>query len=82
MNEQIFSSRRDLLKASATVGVAACATPLILGSAAAQSAPATAIFHKDSRHSPKLVRLGTLDSGIDLMRQRGPLNVTIRRVGQ
>lgn len=41
-----------------------------------------AIFHKDFRRSPRLVRLGTLDSGIELMRQRGPLKVTIRKYGQ
>lgn len=41
-----------------------------------------AIFHKDFRRSPGLVRLGTLDSGIELMRQPGPLPVTIRRAEQ
>lgn len=41
-----------------------------------------AIFHRDFRRSPKLVRLGTLDSGIELMRQDGPLEVTIRLSGQ
>lgn len=40
-----------------------------------------AIFHKDFDHSPGLVRLGRLDSGVDAMRQRGPLQVTIRRAG-
>lgn len=41
-----------------------------------------AIFHKDFRHSPKLVRLGTLDSGLELIRQRGAVKVTIRQFGQ
>ena len=41
MNEQISSRRRSLLKASATVGAAMCATPLMMGAAAAQQATAT-----------------------------------------
>lgn len=39
-----------------------------------------AIFHKDFRHSSSLVKLGTLDSGVDLMRRPGPLKATIRKV--
>lgn len=62
MNEQISSSRRDLLKASATVGVAACATPLILGSAAAQSAPATA-SGRNAMNLPTITKRRTLGSG-------------------
>lgn len=62
MNEEIFSSRRDLLKASATVGVAACATPLILGSAAAQSAPATA-SGSNAMNLPTITKHRTLGSG-------------------
>ncbi len=41
-----------------------------------------AIFHKDFRRSPRLVRLGVLDSGIELIRLRGPLKITIRKSGQ
>lgn len=38
-----------------------------------------AIFHKGFGHASGLVKLGSLDSGIDLMRQKGNLEVTIRR---
>ena len=37
-----------------------------------------AIFYKDFPRAPGLVKLGTLDSGIDIMRKKGPLRVTIR----
>ena len=37
-----------------------------------------AIFHKSFRHSAGLVKLGTLDNGVELMRSPGPLDVTIR----
>jgi hypothetical protein len=36
-----------------------------------------AIFHKDFGYSKGLVKLGYLDSGIELLRRRGPLNVVI-----
>lgn len=41
MNEQISSRRRDLLKASATVGAAVCATPLMVGATTVQQATVT-----------------------------------------
>ena len=41
-----------------------------------------AIFHKAFRHSSGLVKLGTLDSGVGIMRRPGPLKVTIRKVAQ
>lgn len=37
-----------------------------------------AIFQKDFRHSSGLVILGHLDSGLNLMQQSGPIEVTIR----
>jgi len=39
-----------------------------------------AIFHKDFRYSSGLVKLGTLDSGIELMRRPGSFKATIRRL--
>jgi len=38
-----------------------------------------AIFHEDFRYSIGLVRLGVLDSGVEIMRRPGPLKVTIRK---
>ncbi|MFD2837776.1 cyclophilin-like fold protein [Azotobacter vinelandii] len=39
-----------------------------------------AIFHKNFRYSSGLVKLGTLDLGIELLRRPGPCKVTIRRL--
>lgn len=39
-----------------------------------------AIFHKDFRYSSGLVKLGKLDSGIELMRRPGAFKVTIRKL--
>ena len=41
-----------------------------------------AIFHKDFRHSNGLVKLGGLDSGIEIIRRPGPFKVTIPKVEQ
>lgn len=38
-----------------------------------------AIFHKDFGRASGLVKLGSLDSGLDLMRKSGPIDVTIRQ---
>lgn len=37
-----------------------------------------AIFHKSFGHASGLVKLGSLDSGVDLMRKAGAFDVTIR----
>ncbi len=39
-----------------------------------------AIFYRDFGYSKGLVRLGRIDSGIELMAQPGPVQVTIERV--
>jgi aryl-alcohol dehydrogenase-like predicted oxidoreductase len=62
MNEQISSSRRDLLKASATVGAAVCATPLMMGAAAAQQATAMSLG-SNTIDLPKITQRRTLGSG-------------------
>jgi len=37
-----------------------------------------AIFYQDFRHAAGLVKLGSLDTGVEIMRKKGPLEVTIR----
>ncbi|KFZ38557.1 hypothetical protein HR45_03800 [Shewanella mangrovi] len=37
-----------------------------------------AIFHKSFGHASGLVKLGTLDSGVELMKKSGAFDVTIR----
>ena len=39
-----------------------------------------AIFHKPFGHANGLIKLGHLDSGIELMRKSGPVKVTIKRL--
>jgi len=39
-----------------------------------------AIFHKNFRYSSDLVRLGTLDSGSELLRRPGSYEATIRKL--
>ena len=39
-----------------------------------------AIFHKDFRYSDGLIRLGTIDAGVEALRQPGPIRATIERV--
>jgi hypothetical protein len=39
-----------------------------------------AVFHRDFRHSAGLVKLGRVDSGLDVMRKQGPVKVTIELV--
>jgi hypothetical protein len=39
-----------------------------------------AIFHKSFRYSEGLIKLGTIDSGLEALRQPGPLRVTIERI--
>jgi hypothetical protein len=41
-----------------------------------------ALFHKDFRYSEGLVRLGRIDSGIEALRRKGPLKVTIEIAGE
>lgn len=41
-----------------------------------------AIFYKDFRHAAGLIKFGTLDSGVDIMRKKGPFKVTIRHAAQ
>lgn len=41
-----------------------------------------AIFYKDFRHASGLVKLGSLDSGVEIMRRPGPLKVIIRKATQ
>lgn len=62
MNEQISSSRRDLLKASATVGATVCATPLMMGSALAQQATTTSSGN-NVMNLPNVTKERTLGSG-------------------
>ncbi|WP_247617877.1 cyclophilin-like fold protein [Pseudomonas syringae] len=38
-----------------------------------------AIFHKNFRYSPQLVKLGHFDSGLEVLRKSGAKQVTIRR---
>jgi hypothetical protein len=41
-----------------------------------------AIFHKDFKYSPGLVKLGTIRDGIDVFRRTGRFTVTIRLVDE
>jgi hypothetical protein len=41
-----------------------------------------ALFHKDFRYSEGLVRLGRIDSGIEALRRKGPLKVSIEIAGE
>jgi hypothetical protein len=38
-----------------------------------------AIFHRGFRYSRQLIRLGTIDAGIDILKRSGPLAVRIER---
>ena len=40
-----------------------------------------ALFHRDFEYSSGLVKLGALYSGIEALRRRGRLTVTIDRIG-
>jgi hypothetical protein len=40
-----------------------------------------ALFYKDFGYSAGLVKLGTIDSGIEVLRRPGPYSVTIEKVG-
>ena len=40
-----------------------------------------ALFHRDFEYSSGLVKLGALHSGIEALRRRGRLTVTIERIG-
>ncbi len=62
MNEKISSSRRNLLKASATVGAAVCATPLMMGTAVAQQATTTS-SGSNAMDLPNITKQRTLGSG-------------------
>jgi len=62
MNEKISSSRRDLLKASATIGAAVCATPLMMGTAVAQQATTTS-SESNAMDLPNITKQRTLGSG-------------------
>ncbi|MBL7250082.1 cyclophilin-like fold protein [Alloalcanivorax marinus] len=37
-----------------------------------------ALFHKDFKHAAGLVKLGTLDGGVEVLRRSGPLQATFR----
>lgn len=39
-----------------------------------------ALFHKEFSYSAGLVRLGSIDSGVEILRRRGPLEVTVERI--
>jgi hypothetical protein len=39
-----------------------------------------ALFHKGGIYASGLVKLGKLDSGVDALRQRGPLKVNVERI--
>ena len=39
-----------------------------------------ALFHKDFSYSPGLVRLGSIDSGVEVLRRPGPVKVTVERI--
>jgi hypothetical protein len=39
-----------------------------------------AIFHKDFRNSPGLIRLGKIDTGVVRLARSGPIEVTIKAV--
>lgn len=39
-----------------------------------------AVFYRDFGYSRCLVRLGRMESGIEILKQHGPLRVTIERV--
>jgi len=41
-----------------------------------------AIFHKGFRYSDGLVKLGTLNAGVEIMRRPGPLKVTISKAAR
>lgn len=62
MNEQISSQRRNLLKASAAVGAAVCATPLLVGAANAQQSAAPASGN-NAMDLSNITRRRTLGSG-------------------
>lgn len=62
MNEQISSQRRNLLKASATVGAAVCAMPIMMGAANAQQATATSSGNNEM-NLPNITKRRTLGSG-------------------
>jgi aryl-alcohol dehydrogenase-like predicted oxidoreductase len=62
MNEKISSSRRDLLKASATVGAAVYATPLMMGTAVAQQATTTS-SGSNAMDLPNITKQRILGSG-------------------
>lgn len=40
-----------------------------------------ALFHKDGSDSPGLIQLGKIDSGVDVLRRRGPLTAKIELAG-
>ncbi|PIF37585.1 aryl-alcohol dehydrogenase-like predicted oxidoreductase [Delftia sp. 60] len=61
MNEKISSSRRDLLKAGATVGAAVYATPLMMGTAVAQQATTTS-SGSNAMDLPNITKQRTLGS--------------------
>jgi hypothetical protein len=41
-----------------------------------------AVFYRDFRYSKGLVKLGTIESGIEALKRPGPLKVDIRLIGQ
>lgn len=70
----------DLPKPLSTSGAPAGITPKVGDLAYYAPWGNLAIFHKDFRYSSGLVKLGTLDSGIELMRRPGSYKATSRKL--
>ncbi|MEE4461147.1 cyclophilin-like fold protein [Azotobacter chroococcum] len=70
----------DLPKRLSTSGAPAGITPKVGDLAYYAPWGNLAIFHKDFRYSSGLVKLGTLDSGIELFRRPGSYKATIRKL--
>ncbi|TBW39896.1 hypothetical protein E0E54_01680 [Azotobacter chroococcum] len=70
----------DLPKRLSTSGAPAGITPKVGDLAYYAPWGNLAIFHKDFRYSSGLVKLGTLDSGIELLRRPGSYKATIRKL--
>lgn len=72
----------DLPRRLSTQGVPAGITPKVGDLAYYAPWGNLAIFHKDFRYSSGLVKLGTLDAGVELLRRPGPLKATISLSGR
>ncbi|WP_260436370.1 cyclophilin-like fold protein [Burkholderia sp. Bp9143] len=72
----------DLPRRLSTIGAPAAMTPKVGDVTYYAPWGNLAIFHKGFRYSEGLVKLGTLDTGIEIMLQSGPLKVTISKAAQ